>query len=356
MSFKETTSIPQLVRLRLTIWQCVYLDPTQQCAHCSKQGLPCGPKGLASTRFMTTARATGHPYFPPSGPPPPSITGASGQRRQGDTNFLSSLRDAQSRTLSEPLPQSLEGRPLSVIVSGIEAQNPGAGLPRVWQLTNNYLLRQYQSSRPREPSFARTTESQSSPPIAHNADISSLPGSHNEASSSLQNRRLSHTIQEPYPNISQPQAMTDEGVSNRRGSSHSTHSLNPYSHQHGPPYPPVPNLTPEGSWFFVSLTNPSTDLVNQPGPHYNGRDLAWRPNWPQETPLQFRPGGVRRPPEPGIPNQEPSETDATNSVISDEQAEATSAPTGEPTQPQDAPDGNTHPFGEFFGVEESDEE
>jgi hypothetical protein len=149
--------------------------------------------------------------------------------------------------LGEPLPPSLVGRPLSNIVAGIEAQNSREGLPRVWHLTNQFLLRQYQLARSRQPSLTGPSEAQSTPPIPLTANISSMPNPQNEASGNLQGRRLSHTIPDPYSNANQPLTITGEGVSGRRGSSHNIHSPNLYSHQQGPPPSPRPNLSPEGS-------------------------------------------------------------------------------------------------------------
>jgi hypothetical protein len=204
---------------------------------------------LASTKFTTAARAAGHPYHP--GPRPSSILQSPAQQSPSTTNFLHSLQDAPR--LNDQLPQSLEGRLLSVIVSEIEAHNLGAPLSRVWALTNSYLLRQYSSPGPRRPSFTRAHDATHTPPSPLNPGIPSLSSSYDEASGSRQGRSLSHPTQDPYSNPIQPQTIKDEGVSGRRGSSHSTHTLNRYDRLQGAAAPSEPSLSPDGRNLYKPI-------------------------------------------------------------------------------------------------------
>lgn len=78
---------------------------------------------------------------------------------------------------------------------------------------------------------------------------------------------------------------------------------------------------------LLNLTN-IEDVLNSPGTNYAGPNVAWRPEWPPTTPLQFGnyplPADMPQPPvhNPGAPTMQAPQTDlVANEATTDDNQE-----------------------------------
>lgn len=186
--------------MRLTSLQCSYIDPDLPCDYCARQNLECGPKGLASTRYVHTGRDQGHPYAVPE-QRSPSLGRSPGAAQQ--FSFPGPLRDPETW-----IERSSTQR-LSDIVIRLESQNPRMNIFEILRLANQEVASfRGSSSSPQRPVQSRESSSaHNTPPASANPRAQSpIPPFHNSASNTgNQERRPSLqnlTVVQNPPNTS----------------------------------------------------------------------------------------------------------------------------------------------------------